>query len=328
MTIALATRRLELDPPLAPPHPARRDRRVLKRTLVATACSLAALIALVAAYVGYSLYKIDHAVHHVPVPASLLAKGKDDLLAIVKGPDHSEQIFVFHDAGGHTNVLKIPDTLGLPVASGATVPISKLSVHSPTAIVAGLTRLGIPVSRYAAVDLHTVDPASNLGRLATGKMSVSSLLTDPTGASSLLQQVASHVWLGPGTPVSAVLTLMNVPTAHPVSVPTEPGRLGHRGAGIRVRLRPAGFPVGADGSMGGIRAWWKRVRGIQRSDDTADAGTVGGRVTEPAGTAHSGGSPRSAPPIDERTAAQASLDQLLRQAADRRLPSGEEPPSG
>ena len=221
MTIALATRRLGLDPPLAPPRPVRRRRQVLKRALVATACSLAALIALVAAYVGYSLYKIDHAVHHVPVPASLLAKGKDDLLAIVKGPDQSEQIFVFHDAGGHTNVLKVPDTLGLPLASGGTVAISKLSVHSPTAIIAGLTRIGIPVSRYAAVDLHTVDPSSSLGRLATGKMSVTSLLADPTGASSLLQQVASHVWLGPGTPVSAVMTLMNVPTAHPVSVPTS-----------------------------------------------------------------------------------------------------------
>jgi hypothetical protein len=33
--------------------------------------------------------------------------------------------------------------------------------------------------------------------------------------------VASHIYLGPGTPVSAVLSLMNVPTAHPVSVPTE-----------------------------------------------------------------------------------------------------------
>ena len=51
--------------------------------------------------------------HHVGVPASLLAKGKNDLLAIVKGPDHSEQVFVFHDAGGHTNVLQIPEPLGL-----------------------------------------------------------------------------------------------------------------------------------------------------------------------------------------------------------------------
>jgi hypothetical protein len=221
MTIALATRRFELGVPVALPQPARRKRRVLKRILVATGCSLAALIALAAAYVGISLYRIDHAVHHVPVPASLLAKGKNDLLAIVKGPDASEQIFVFHDAGGHTNILKIPTTLGLPLASGATVPISGLSVHAPTAIIAGLTRLGIPVSRYVAVDLHAVDPASNLGRLATGKMSVTSLLTDPTGASSILEQVASHVYLGPGTPVSAVLTLMNVPTARPVSVPTS-----------------------------------------------------------------------------------------------------------
>ena len=71
------------------------------------------------------------------------------------------------------------------------------------------------------VDLHTVDPASSLGRLATGKLSVTSLISDPTGTTSLLEQVASHVYLGPGTPVSAVLTLMNVPTANPVNVPTD-----------------------------------------------------------------------------------------------------------
>ena len=241
MTIALATRRLGLDPPLAPPRPVRRRRPVLKRTLVAIACSLATLIALVAAYVGYSLYKIDHAVHHVPVPASLLAKGKDDLLAIVKGPDQSEQIFVFHDADGRTKVLKIPDTLGLPLASGATVPISKLSVHSPTAIIAGLTRIGIPVSRYAAVDLHAVDPSSSLGRLATGKMSVTSLLADPTGASSLLQQVASHVWLGPGTPASCTSSFQAPPDATPVPEPA----LASASAPPPKRASVAWFPVRA-----------------------------------------------------------------------------------
>ena len=220
-TIALATRRLELDAPVAPARRVRRGRRVLKRVLVATGCSLATLIALAAAYVGISLYRIDHAVHHVAVPASLLAKGKNDLLAIVKGPDRSEQVFVFHDAGGRTKVLQVPSTLGVPVGAGRTVPISSLSVHAPTSLIAGLTRVGIPVSHYVAVDLHTVDPNSSLGRLATGKLSVTSMITDPTGTSSLLQQVASHMYLGPGTPVSAVLSLMNVPTAHPVSVPTS-----------------------------------------------------------------------------------------------------------
>ena len=47
------------------------------------------------------------------------------------------------------------------------------------------------------------------------------MISDPTGATSLLEQVASHICLGPGTPVSAVLSLMNVPTAHPVSVPSQ-----------------------------------------------------------------------------------------------------------
>jgi hypothetical protein len=66
-----------------------------------------------------------------------------------------------------------------------------------------------------------VNPHSNLAKLANGTMALGSLMSNPAGASSLLTQVASHIWLGPGTPVSAVLSLMNVPTAHPISVPVE-----------------------------------------------------------------------------------------------------------
>jgi hypothetical protein len=197
-----------------------RRRRIIRRVLIAIGSGLLALILLVAAWVGISLYKIDHAVHHVGVPASLLAKGRNDLLAIVKGPDHSEQIFVFHDTGARTNVLKIPSTLQLPQAGGRTVPVETLSLHRPVPIISGLDHLGIPVSHYVGVDLHMVSPGSSLGQLATGKLSVTSLISDPTGATSILEQVASHIYLGPGTPVSAVLSLMHVPTAHPLSVPT------------------------------------------------------------------------------------------------------------
>jgi hypothetical protein len=195
-------------------------RRRIRRILVATGCALFVLIAAIAGWIGIALYKIDHAVHHVGVPASLLAKGKNDLLAIVKGPEHTEQIFVFHNTGGHTNVLKIPSSLQVPLAGGHTVPIETLSLHAPDELIGGLDHLGIPVSHYVGVDLAMVNPQSNLGRLATGNLSVTSLISDPTGATSLLEQVASHVYLGPGTPVSAVLSLMNVPTAHPLSVPT------------------------------------------------------------------------------------------------------------
>ena len=111
--------------------------------------------------------------------------------------------------------------LGLPIADGATVPLATLSLHAPSTIISGLRHLGIPVSHYVGVDLHAVNPASALGELATGKLSVASMMSNPTGTSSILTQVASHIYLGPGTPVSAVLSLMNVPTAHPVSVPTE-----------------------------------------------------------------------------------------------------------
>jgi hypothetical protein len=219
VTTAIATGDLGLD--LRGPAPRRRRRPTLKRVLIAGGSALVALILLAGSWIGLSLYRIDHAVHHVGVPAWLLARGKNDLLAIVKGPDHSEQVFVFHDTGGHTNVLQIPKALGLPLAGGGTVPLGTLSLHSPSVIIAGLDHLGIPVTHYVGVDLHTVSPTSNLGKLATGKLSVSSMISNPTGATSLIEQVASHIYLGPGTPVSAVLSLMNVPTAHPVSVPTE-----------------------------------------------------------------------------------------------------------
>ena len=219
MTIAVPTGAVGLVPRAPKPRRSRRAR--LKRVLVASGAALVALILIAGSFVTLSLYRIDHAVHHVGVSASLLAKGKNDLLAIVEGPDHTEQVFVFHNAGTHTNVLQIPKALGLPLDNGTTVPLGALSLHAPSAIIAGLGRLGIPVTHYVGVDLHMVNPNSNLGELATGKLSMTSMMSDPTGTSSLLEQVASHIYLGPGTPVSAVLSLMNVPTAHPVSVPTE-----------------------------------------------------------------------------------------------------------
>jgi hypothetical protein len=219
MTIAITTRRLEV--PAHVTTPRRRSRRLLKRVLITSASVVVGLVALVAAFVGYSIWRIDHDVHHVAVPASLLAKGKDDLLAVVEGPQHFEQVFVFHTTATRTNVLKVPASLAIPVAGGRTVPLSSLSLHAPDALIGGLEKLGIPVSRYVGVDLHMVSPTSNLGLLATGKLSVTSLISDPTGTSSLLQQVASHIYLAPGTPVSAVLNLMHVPTANPVSVPTD-----------------------------------------------------------------------------------------------------------
>ncbi len=225
MTIAITTRRVG---PVARDSSSRRGgRRVLKRVLVIAGSLLAAFVLLAATWIGVSLYRIDHAVHHIGLPASLLAKGKNDLLAIVEGPDHSEQIFVFHQADGRTNVLQIPKTLSLPLRSGGSTAIDALNVHAPAAIIAGLNSIGIPVSHYVGVDLHMVEPSSNLGRLATGKLSVTSLITNPTGTTSLLEQVASHVYLGPGTPVSAVLTLMDAATTKTLSVPTAKDGAGH-----------------------------------------------------------------------------------------------------
>ena len=165
MTITLNVEQPDLVAPVG--EPPRRRRKVLRRVLIVTGSVLVALIVLAGSWIGVSLYRIDHAVHHVGIPAWLLARGKNDLLAIVKGPDHSEQIFVFHDTGGHTNVLKIPNKLGLPLATGGrTVPIDTLSLHTPITLIAGLDKLGIPVSHYVGVDLHMVSPTSSLGELA------------------------------------------------------------------------------------------------------------------------------------------------------------------
>ena len=203
-------------------RPRRNPRRIVKRIVLAVGSLFVALVATLGILMGVSLWRIDHDVHHVGVPATLLAKGKNDLLAIVLGPDHSEEAYVFHQTAGQTRVLTIPSALAVPVGvTGRTVPLHSLSIHTPSVIIRGLGELGIPVSHYVGVDLHMVSPSSNLGQLATGNLSVTSLISDPTGTSSMLAAVASHIYLGPGTPVSAVLSLMNVPTAHPVSVPTS-----------------------------------------------------------------------------------------------------------
>lgn len=190
------------------------------RVIVGTLGTLGLLVAALAAYAGITLYQIDHAVHHVEVPSSLLAKGQDTLLAVVKGPDHTENAYLFHTSSGHTNVLILPTSLAVTVG-GRQKALSSLDIHAPVAIISGLRQLGIPVARYVAVDLHTVSPNSSLGRLATGKISITGMLTNPTGTMSMLKAVATHVYLGPNTSVSALLELTHVPTTRPVHIPTS-----------------------------------------------------------------------------------------------------------
>jgi hypothetical protein len=204
--------------PIAAP---RRKRPRWKKVALIAGGAVVGLVAVVGGYFGITLYKIDHAVHHVSVPESLLAKGKSDLLAVVRGPDHHEEIYVFNSAGGHTKVLLVPTSLSVSVGHAAhTVALSSLNIHQPEAIIAGLRQLGIPVGHYVGVDLHAVAPHSSLGQLALGKTSMASLIGHPAGTTSMLEAVASHVYLGPHTSVSSLLSLMKVPTRTPVSVPT------------------------------------------------------------------------------------------------------------
>jgi hypothetical protein len=216
MTIGIA---LKL-PAAGQPGRVRTRRSLVKRVVLTVVGVFLALVVTAGLYVVHTIYTIDHAVHHVGVPASLLAKGKNDLLAVVQGPNHSEEIYLFHSTAGHTNVLLIPSALTITLADGRRVPIRSLNIHVPAPIIAGLRQLDIPVSEYVGVDLHMVNANSALGRLATGKSSVTSLISDPTGTSALIEKVASHVYLGPNTPTSALLSLMDVPTTHPQSVPT------------------------------------------------------------------------------------------------------------
>jgi hypothetical protein len=204
-------------------HRGWRGRRRLARVVIGVAGTFCMLVLAVAAYAGISLYRIDHAVHHVAVPASLLAKGSNDLLTVIRGPHHTEEAYLFHTTDGHTNVLHIPIALAISV-SGHSVPLSSLNVHAPAPIISGLRHIGIPVSRYVGVDLHMVNPNSSLGRLATGKISVTALISNPTGTTSLLEQVASHIYLGPNTPVTSILELMHIPSTRPVWVPTAHAR--------------------------------------------------------------------------------------------------------
>ena len=204
--------------------PRRRFR--LRRVLAAIGVAVFLLVAAVGISIGVTLERINHAVHHVTVSPALLARGQNDLLAVVIGPHHSEELYAFHTTAAHTNVLQIPSRLEIPGPGGHPVPIASLNIHSPSAIIAGLSRIGIPVGRYVGVDLHAVSPTSNLGRLAEGKISITSLLSNPTGISSLMESVASHVYLGPHTPTSALLALMKVPAGRPVSVPTSTGPHG------------------------------------------------------------------------------------------------------
>jgi hypothetical protein len=200
-------------------HPSTCRRRV-KRAVVGLVVMVASLVGLAVTYVGVNLYRIDHAVHHIGISASLLAEGRNDLLTVIEGPDHHEEVYVFHATGGHMNVLNLPEGLSLRGSGGQAAALSSFNIRRPAPIIQGLRELGIPVGRYVGVDLHAVSRSSALGQLAMGKVSLASLLSNPVRTASVMAAAASHVYLGPNTSVSALLSLIHVPSGTSVSVPT------------------------------------------------------------------------------------------------------------
>ena len=70
MKITLNAEQPDLIAPVA--EPPRRRRKVFRRVLIVTGSALVALIVLAGSWIGLSLYRIDHAVHHVGIPAWLL----------------------------------------------------------------------------------------------------------------------------------------------------------------------------------------------------------------------------------------------------------------
>ena len=242
MTIAIADGQVHMDTPAAPRRPSRR-RRLVKRIFLVVGAGLFAVMTILATLVGVSLWRIDHNVHHVGVPAALLAKGKNDLLAIVRGPDHSEEAYVFHQTDSTTKVLTIPSALAVPLAVGRTVPLKTLDIHTPSVIIAGLDKLGIPVSHYVGVDLHAVSPDSNLGQLASGKLSITSMISNPTGTTSLhgsggLAHLPWARYPGIRRPVPH-----ERPDGTPGRSPDVSGFLRQRGPGVGLHRGPARLPV-------------------------------------------------------------------------------------
>ena len=242
MTIAIEG--LGLTDPGPGPAPRPHRRFTLKRILIAAGALLGTLLLLTGSFDRHQ--PLPHRSRRAPRRGPRLAAGQGQ----ERPPGHRQgprsqpsRSSSSTTPARHTNILQIPQALGLPLKNGSTVPLGTLSLHAPSAIIAGLDRLGIPVTHYVGVDLHTVNPHSNLAKLANGTMALGSLMSNPAGASSLLTQVASHICLGPGH------TGLRRPVPHerahgpPRLRSDRAGRARHRRADRRLRQRPASLLV-------------------------------------------------------------------------------------
>ena len=283
--------------------------------LIAVGGALLTLIALTAAWIGIGIYKIDHAVHHVVVPASLLAKGKNDLLAIVKGPNHFEQVFVFHDTGAHTNVLKVPSSLALPLSGGHSATIEDLNLHKPDAIIAGLDQLGIPVTHYVGVDLHMVEPEFEPREAGHGQAlglvpHLGSNGHHHTARAGCIAHLPGTQHAGVGRPLTD-----ERPHCAPRFGPDLQGRTRHGRPRLGVSHGSAQFPLmpgHARPRAGALVRWRAWLHGLAKS---------------PASDKPEQSPPQVVPRDGEQRVTDTSLDDVLRNAAPRR-DSGDDPDAG
>ena len=177
-------------------------RRRVTRFLLVVGAGLAALILVVGGCVGYELYRIDHAVHHVGISSSLLARGKNDLLAIVKGPHHDEEAYVFHTGRAlqRAQHSEHVGAAGRRRPDGAAFGPQRARRHRPSSPASTGWASRQPLRRGGpAHGEPLVEPRAPGDGKAVGDFAH----LDPTATGSLLAQVASHMYLGPGTPVSA-----------------------------------------------------------------------------------------------------------------------------
>lgn len=199
----------------------RPHRRRLRRLLLVGATAVVVPAGAAGAFGAVTAWRADRAVHYVALSPALVRAGADDLLVDVWRRGRPASLYVLRSTTETTTVLPVPWRLEVGTVGGRVVTAGDVPPQRPAPLVRGLESAGIPVSRFLGVDLRTVAPGSTLGRLVAGTESVGQVLHDPVAAAGALTDAAHHVYLGPGTSVSAVLGLLGGRACPAGHLPTD-----------------------------------------------------------------------------------------------------------